>query len=69
MIKEEVDLVLPLFEGMENGRVERRVLTNWVVRPIEFHLKIQVLTGLLISQLHVMTDNLFICPLNPCIGI
>lgn len=32
MIKEEVDHVLPLFEGMENGRIERRVLTNWVVK-------------------------------------
>ena len=39
MIKEEVDLVMPLFEGIENGRVERKVLTSWVVRPVEFHLK------------------------------
>lgn len=49
MIKEEVDHVLPLFEGMENGRIERTVLTNWVVRPVEFHLEIQFLTGFLIS--------------------
>lgn len=32
MIKEEVDLVFPLFEGYETGRVDRKALTNWVVR-------------------------------------
>jgi hypothetical protein len=31
MIKEEVDLVFPLFEGYETGRVDRKALTNWVV--------------------------------------
>lgn len=32
MIKEEVDLVFPLFEGAETGHVDRKSLTNWVVR-------------------------------------
>lgn len=40
MIKEEVDLVLPLFEGMENGRIEKKVLTNWVVRPVNSPLTV-----------------------------
>ncbi|XP_030489834.2 mechanosensitive ion channel protein 10 [Cannabis sativa] len=31
MIKEEVDLVFPMF-GSENGRVDRKALTDWVVR-------------------------------------
>ncbi|PON46343.1 Mechanosensitive ion channel [Parasponia andersonii] len=31
MIKEEVDLVLPLF-GTENGRIDRKALTDWVVK-------------------------------------
>uniref|UniRef100_A0A803NFT9 Mechanosensitive ion channel MscS domain-containing protein n=1 Tax=Cannabis sativa TaxID=3483 RepID=A0A803NFT9_CANSA len=31
MIKEEVDLVLPLI-GTENGRVDRKALTDWVVK-------------------------------------
>ena len=30
MIKEEVDLVLPLF-GTENGQIDRKALTDWVV--------------------------------------
>ena len=30
MIKEEVDLVLPLF-GTDNGRIDRKALTDWVV--------------------------------------
>uniref|UniRef100_A0A7N0V3A7 Mechanosensitive ion channel protein n=1 Tax=Kalanchoe fedtschenkoi TaxID=63787 RepID=A0A7N0V3A7_KALFE len=32
MIKEEVDLVFPLFEGAETGRIDRKALTNWVVK-------------------------------------
>ncbi|CAK7352822.1 unnamed protein product [Dovyalis caffra] len=32
MIKEEVDLVFPLFEGSETGRIDRKALTNWVVK-------------------------------------
>ncbi|XP_010519830.1 PREDICTED: mechanosensitive ion channel protein 10-like isoform X2 [Tarenaya hassleriana] len=32
MIKEEVDLVLPLFEGAETGKITRRALTEWVVK-------------------------------------
>ncbi|XP_057505367.1 mechanosensitive ion channel protein 10-like [Actinidia eriantha] len=31
MIKEEVDLVFPLFEGSETGRIDRKALTDWVV--------------------------------------
>ena len=34
MIKEEVDLVFPLFEGAETGRIDRKALTNWVVRGL-----------------------------------
>ena len=30
MIKEEVDLVLPLF-GTDNGQIDRKALTDWVV--------------------------------------
>ncbi|XP_010536166.1 PREDICTED: mechanosensitive ion channel protein 10-like [Tarenaya hassleriana] len=32
MIKEEVDLVFPLFEGSENGKITRKALTEWVVK-------------------------------------
>ncbi|EEF46122.1 conserved hypothetical protein [Ricinus communis] len=32
MIKEEVDLVLPLFEASENGQIDRKSLTDWVVK-------------------------------------
>ena len=34
MIKEEVDLVFSLFEGAETGRIDRKALTNWVVRGL-----------------------------------
>ena len=50
MIKEEVDLVLPLF-GTENGRIDRKALTDWVVSPFP-SLKKQVLIIVLISVLH-----------------
>ncbi|KAJ7966374.1 Mechanosensitive ion channel protein [Quillaja saponaria] len=32
MIKEEVDLVFPLFEGAETGKFDRKALTNWVLK-------------------------------------
>nr|BAK61859.1 mechanosensitive ion channel domain-containing protein [Citrus unshiu] len=32
MIKEEVDLVFPLIEGWENGRIDKKALTNWVLK-------------------------------------
>ncbi|KAJ0090311.1 hypothetical protein Patl1_13799 [Pistacia atlantica] len=32
MIKEEVDLVFPLIEGSEKGRIDRKALTDWVVK-------------------------------------
>ncbi|XP_008220553.1 PREDICTED: mechanosensitive ion channel protein 10-like [Prunus mume] len=32
MIKEEVDLVFPLFEGADTGRIDRKALTDWVVK-------------------------------------
>ncbi|XP_059453227.1 mechanosensitive ion channel protein 10-like [Corylus avellana] len=32
MIKEEVDLVFPLLEGGETGRIDRKDLTDWVVK-------------------------------------
>ena len=38
MIKEEVDLVFPLFEGAETGRIDRKALTDWVVRYFLFIL-------------------------------
>ena len=31
MIKEEVDLVLPLIEGGETGKITRNAFTEWVV--------------------------------------
>lgn len=31
MIKEEVDLVFPLFEGAETGRIDKKALADWVV--------------------------------------
>lgn len=34
MIKEEVDLVFPLIEGWENGQIDKKALTNWVVRSL-----------------------------------
>jgi hypothetical protein len=38
MIKEEVDLVFPLLEGGETGRIDRKDLTDWVVRQFPFVL-------------------------------
>ncbi|ESQ46435.1 hypothetical protein EUTSA_v10000065mg [Eutrema salsugineum] len=32
MIKEEVDLVLPLIEGAETGKITRKALTEWVIK-------------------------------------
>ncbi|KAF8040625.1 hypothetical protein BT93_B2752 [Corymbia citriodora subsp. variegata] len=32
MIKEEVDLIFPLLEGAETGKIDRKSLTNWVVK-------------------------------------
>ncbi|XAR57576.1 hypothetical protein NMG60_11025766 [Bertholletia excelsa] len=32
MIKEEVDIVFPLFEGYESGKIDMKTLTNWVVK-------------------------------------
>ncbi|XP_047324163.1 mechanosensitive ion channel protein 10-like [Impatiens glandulifera] len=32
MIKEEVDAVFPLLEGSEPGRIDRKTLTDWVVK-------------------------------------
>ncbi|XP_050220243.1 mechanosensitive ion channel protein 10-like [Mercurialis annua] len=32
MISEEVDLVFPLFEASENGQIDRKSLTDWVVK-------------------------------------
>ncbi|XP_028777354.1 mechanosensitive ion channel protein 10-like isoform X2 [Neltuma alba] len=32
MIKEEVNLVFPLFDGAETGRIDRKALTSWVLR-------------------------------------
>lgn len=31
MIKEEVELVLPLIEGAETGKITRKAFTEWVV--------------------------------------
>lgn len=36
MIKEEVDFVFPLFEVVETGNIERKALTDWVVRYFIF---------------------------------
>ncbi|PSR93615.1 Mechanosensitive ion channel protein [Actinidia chinensis var. chinensis] len=32
MIKEEVDLVFPLFEGSETGQIDKKALMDWVVK-------------------------------------
>ncbi|XP_050220239.1 mechanosensitive ion channel protein 10-like [Mercurialis annua] len=32
MIKEEVDLVFPLLEASENGQIQRKSLTDWVIK-------------------------------------
>lgn len=32
MIKEEVDLVFPLIEGWDKGQIDRKALTDWVVK-------------------------------------
>ncbi|KAK8505246.1 hypothetical protein V6N13_045691 [Hibiscus sabdariffa] len=32
MIKEEVDLVFPLFEGSNTGRIDKKSFTNWVIK-------------------------------------
>lgn len=39
MIKEEVDLVFPLLAGGETGRIDRKDLTDWVVRQFLFVLR------------------------------
>lgn len=44
MIKEEVDLVFPLLDGADTGRIDRNALTDWVVRPfificLDFHIE------------------------------
>jgi hypothetical protein len=36
MVKEEVDLVFPLLEGGETGRIDSKDLTDWVVRQFLF---------------------------------
>lgn len=38
MIKEEVDLVLPLFEVADTRQIDRKALTNWVVRSCVYYL-------------------------------
>ncbi|XP_010047384.2 mechanosensitive ion channel protein 10 [Eucalyptus grandis] len=37
MIKEEVDLIFPLLEGAEDGKIDRKSLTNWVVKVYHSH--------------------------------
>ncbi|XWS70197.1 hypothetical protein CRYUN_Cryun03dG0028000 [Craigia yunnanensis] len=32
MIKEEVDLVFPLFEGSSTGKIDKKSFTNWVIK-------------------------------------
>ncbi|XWS17600.1 hypothetical protein CRYUN_Cryun33cG0080900 [Craigia yunnanensis] len=32
MIREEVDLVFPLFEGSSTGKIDRKSFTNWVIK-------------------------------------
>jgi hypothetical protein len=41
MIKEEVDLVFPLLGGGETGRIDRKDLTDWVVRQFLFQFGLQ----------------------------
>lgn len=45
MIKEEVDLVLPLFEVDETGQIDRKALTSWVVRPCIYYLSSFILVS------------------------
>jgi len=37
MIKEEVDLIFPLLEGAETGKIDIKSLTNWVVSALMFN--------------------------------
>lgn len=39
MIKEEVDLVFPLIEGWDKGQIDRKALTDWVVRSLMYLVK------------------------------
>lgn len=40
MIKEEVELVLPLIEGAETGKISRKAFTEWVVSWNKFGLPV-----------------------------
>lgn len=40
MIREEVDLVFPLIEGSEKGQIDKKALTDWVVRLFLFCLRL-----------------------------
>lgn len=41
MIKEEVDLVFPLMDVADTGRIDRKSLMDWVVRSFFFFVVIQ----------------------------
>lgn len=38
MIKEEVDIVFPMIDVGETGKIDRKALTEWVVCPISSFL-------------------------------
>ena len=42
MIKEEVDLVLPLIDGGETGKITRNAFTDWVVTFLKHFIKINI---------------------------
>lgn len=50
MIKEEVDLVLPLIEGADSGKITRQAFTDWVVTFLK----------------HFSIYTLFLCPCVLC---
>lgn len=55
MIREEVDIVFPLFEGAESGRIERKALTDWVVSYFPLFLSSKLMIMLSSSTFNVLS--------------
>lgn len=60
MIKEEVDLVFPLIEGSETGRIDRKALTNWVVMAFIYMYKtMSCLSRIQVHCIHILHSLIF----------
>lgn len=62
MIKEEVDLVFPLFDGAaETGKITRKAFTEWVVSLLKHHSMLFILTVVVIWTSEEFQDYWFSC--------